>query len=148
MAAQQLGGEVSLTAADVEDAGLLVAQFQQLEDDLATVALGRVLLRRLGVVNPMPVPVVALGGLVRGGQGSQSVNAALWADSWNIFTVSSENSSRSLPSVGSLASTSWVTVMMWQPISSACTMLSSSRGLAQRSSTFGWGEIASSASFI
>ena len=61
-------------------------------------------------------------------------NPAVTASRWNICTVSSENCSRSLPSVPSLASTSLVQVMMWQPIASAWTTLSSSRGLAQISS--------------
>ena len=38
-----------------------------------------------------------------------------------------------------------VTVMMWQPIASAWKMLSSSRGLAQISSTFGYGRSSSTA---
>src|SRR5690348_8817856 len=38
---------------------------------------------------------------------------------WNITTVSSEKSSKSFPASGSLRTISSVTVMMWQPISSA-----------------------------
>ena len=62
---------------------------------------------------------------------------ALIASSRNILTVSSEYSSRSLPTSESFLSRSWVTVMMWQPIWSAWKMLSSSRGLAQISSICG-----------
>ena len=46
----------------------------------------------------------------------------------------------------SLASTSLVQVMMWQPIASAWTTLSSSRGLAQISSARGAARMISSAS--
>ena len=78
----------------------------------------------------------------RGGNGagfghwSYRTNPAAVASSWNICTVSSENSSRSLPSEGELRrACRAVTVMMWQPMASAWTTLSSSRGLAQISST-------------
>ena len=66
------------------------------------------------------------------------------ASRWNISTVSSENSSRSLPSAPSLASRSCVTVMMWQPMSAAWTMFSTSRGLAQISSAGGAARMISS----
>src|SRR5262249_22758689 len=55
----------------------------------------------------------------------------------NIFTVSKEYSSRSLPTKASLAMMSFVAVMMWQPISSPWKTLSSSRGLAHSNSAFG-----------
>ena len=44
---------------------------------------------------------------------------ALTASFRNIFTVSREYSSRSLPTNGSFLSKSWVIVMMWQPTWSA-----------------------------
>ena len=68
------------------------------------------------------------------------------ASRWNICTVSSENWSRSLPRFGSFFSRSCVTVMMSQPISSACTMLRISRGLAQINSICGCGARISSES--
>src|SRR5262249_21418366 len=77
-----------------------------------------------------------------------SWNPAAWASRWNIRTVSSENSARSRPTAGSFLSRSWVTVITWQPISSACTTLSISRGLAQISSRLGCGAIISSARHI
>src|SRR5581483_3766778 len=52
----------------------------------------------------------------------------------NIRTVSRLNSTRSLPSRCSLVRMASVTVIMSTPASSACTTLSSSRGLAHRSS--------------
>src|SRR5262249_28603340 len=55
----------------------------------------------------------------------------------NVFTVSKEYSSRSLPTKASLAMMSFVAVMMWQLISSAWKTLRSSRGLAHSNSAFG-----------
>ncbi len=65
------------------------------------------------------------------------VKFAARASLTNIFTVSREYSVRSRPSSGSFFSRSCVTVMMWQPMASACTMLNNSRGLAQISSICG-----------
>src|SRR5712691_9201550 len=62
---------------------------------------------------------------------SQSERPAASASRLNIWTVSSENWSRSFPSVSSFAKRSCVRVMMWQPIWSACTTLRISRGDAQ-----------------
>ncbi len=53
------------------------------------------------------------------------------------MTVSSEYSSRDLPTNSSFLRMSAVTVMMWQPMSSAWKMLRSSLGLARISSADG-----------
>src|SRR5215831_10364882 len=62
---------------------------------------------------------------------------ALTASRWNIWTVSSENCSRFLPSDLIFGSRSLVMVMMWHPTWSAWTRFSTSRGLAQISSARG-----------
>ena len=138
-------GQVALAAADVEVALRLARRAEQAQRDAAPERLG-------GVV-----------AAVVSSEVSQCVSQSSWSTA--AEGVSLTACSRRPPRRGgtsarcrartrrgpcrsrpSFFSRSWVTVMMWQPIASAWTTLSTSRGLAQISSTPGCGRSASSAS--
>ena len=103
------GQQVALPGSDVEQPLGCPAGVEQLEGQRAPEALGRVVLRRRGVVTPVGVPVVERRRCRRSGR-SQLVTGCEGVRR-NIWTVSSEKASSCLPSPASLFTRSLVIVM-------------------------------------
>src|SRR5450755_12778 len=149
----QVNGELALPAADVQHRRAGGWSAEQAQYQLTAVDVGRAALGRLPVGIPVMIPVArvkSFGSIAadRAVRGAHRRYPAVTASLWNIRTVSSEKASRSRPSSASFFSRSCVTVMMWTPRLSACRTLRISRGLAQSSSSSGYGAIVSSAAFI
>ena len=136
----EVDGELALAAADVEHHGALGQRAEQLEHHRVAVVVGRVALGGLAVLVPVVVPVVLVGPV--GVEPRWSARSQRVAGGGGVVVEHLDGLERELVEVLAeagfiLASRSGVTVMMWTPTSSAWTMLSTSRGLAQSSSSSG-----------